>query len=548
MSYMLQPQIVLLREGTDTSQGRGQMISNINATCAVVDILKTTLGPRGMDKMIETNRGHIVTNDGATVIDLLDIVHPAARLLCDTARAQDMEVGDGTTSVILISGEILKEAKNFIEEGMNPQIIIKGFKLAHAHIKEKLESMAIHFNAAKDISKREVLVRCAETALNSKLLAHYKNFFGEMCVQAVEHLDTTLLDKSLIGLKNVTGGSVKDSFLVEGVAFKKTFSYAGFEQAPKKFTNCKILLLNHELELKAEKDNAEVKIEKVAEFQEIVDAEWKIIYDKLDTIVKSGANVVLSKLPIGDLATQYFADRNVFCAGRVQKDDMDRMIMATGGVLQSTVNGLTTNVLGSCGEFEEVQIGAERFNLFKDCTATRTTTIVLRGGAEQFIQEAERSLNDAIMIVRRALKAEYIVPGGGAIEIEISKLLRDYSKTIGGKLQVVINSFAKALEVIPKTLADNAGLDSNEVLNKLRKKHAVDEDGKHYGVDVDAVSGIQNSYEGFVWEPLNIKRNVLTSATEAACSVLSIDETIKNPSNEEQKKMKKRRPPMPMMR
>merc|ERR1712072_347373 len=234
---------------------------------------------------------------------------------------------------------------------------------------------------------------------------------------------------------------VTDSVLIDGVAFKKTFSYAGFEQAPKKFTNCKILLLNLELELKAEKDNAEVKIEKVDEFQQIVDAEWKLIYDKMDTIVKSGANVVLSKLPIGDLATQYFADRNIFCAGRVQKDDMDRMIMATGGVLQSTVNGLTSNVLGGCGEFEEVQIGAERFNLFKECPQTKTTTIILRGGAEQFIQEAERSLNDAIMIVRRALKAEYIVPGGGAIEIQVSKLLKEYSKTVAGKLQLVINSY-----------------------------------------------------------------------------------------------------------
>jgi len=541
---MLQPQIVLLREGTDQSQGRGQIVANINATSAVVEILKTTLGPRGMDKMIETSRGHVVTNDGATVIELLDIVHPAARLMCDTARAQDMEVGDGTTSVILISGEILKEAKTFIDEGMNPQTIIAGFKLAHQHIKEKLESLAIKVDTAKDTSKRDILVKCGETALNSKLLAHYKTFFSEMCVEAVEALDTTLLDKSLIGIKNVTGGSIKDSMLVHGVAFKKTFSYAGFEQAPKKFSNCKILLLNLELELKAEKDNAEVKIEKVDEFQQIVDAEWKLIYDKMDTIVKSGANVVLSKLPIGDLATQYFADRNIFCAGRVPQADMDRLIMATGGVLQSTVNGLTPNVLGNCGEFEEVQIGAERFNLFKECPQTKTTTIILRGGAEQFIQEAERSLNDAIMIIRRALKAEYIVPGGGAIEIQVSKLLKEYSKTIGGKLQVVINAFARALEVIPKTLADNAGLDSNDVVNKLRKKHTTDADGRYFGVDVDSTVGIQNTYEGFVWEPLNIKRNILTSATEAACNVLSIDETIKNPSQEEQKKMKKRRQQM----
>ena len=410
-----------------------------------------------MDKMIETPKGHIVTNDGATVIELLDVVHPAARTLSDIARAQDMEVGDGTTSVILIAGEILREAKDFVEEGMNPQIIIRGYKMAQQYVKEKLESLAIKMDTNKQ-TMRETLIKCAETTLNSKLLAHYKSFFAEMCVNAVEHLDTNLLDKHLIGIKNVTGGSVKDSVLIEGVAFKKTFSYAGFEQAPKKFTNAKILLLNIELELKAEKDTAEVKIENPIEFQSIVDAEWKLIYDKLDTIVQSGSNIVLSRLPIGDLATQYFADRNIFCAGRVPTEDMDRVVKATGGVVQSTVNGLTANVLGKCGDFEEVQIGAERFNLFKECPTTKTTTIILRGGAEQFIQEAERSLNDAIMIVRRAIKAEYVVPGGGAIEMEISKSLREYSKTVSGKLQLVINAFAKALEIIPRTLADNAGI------------------------------------------------------------------------------------------
>ena len=542
MSYMLQPQIVLLRDGTEDAHGKEQIVSNINACSAIVDILRTTLGPRGMDKMIETNRGHTVTNDGATVIQLLDIIHPAARCLSDIARAQDSEVGDGTTSVVLIAGEIMKEAKGFIDEGMAPQTIIQGFKMSLQYIREKLNSLAIRMDA-NNMTMRDILVKCAETSLNSKLLAHYKTFFANICVDAVDKLDTTLLDKDLIGIKNVTGGSIKDSVLIEGVAFKKTFSYAGFEQAPKKFTDAKILLLNIELELKAEKDSCEVKIEKPEEFQAIVDAEWKLIYDKLDLIVNSGANIVLSKLPIGDLATQYFSDRGMFSAGRVPKDDMDRLIKATGGVVQSTVSGLTSNILGNCGDFEEVQVGAERFNFFKECPNTKTTTIILRGGAEQFIQEAERSLNDAIMIVRRALKAEYIVPGGGAIEMQISKLLREYSKTVSGKLQLVINSFAKALEIIPRTLVDNAGLDSNEILNKLRKKHTVDEDGKYFGVDVDSGAGIQNTYSNFVWEPLNIKKNILDSACEAACIVLSIDGTIKNPQQEEQKKMK-RRPPM----
>lgn len=345
-------------------------------------------------------------------------------------------------------------------------------------------------------------------------MAHYKTFFAEIVVNAVLRLDTDILDKKLIGIKHVTGGSVRESMLVDGVAFKKTFSYAGFEQQPKKFINPKILLLNIELELKAEKETAEIRIEKPADYQALIDAEWTLIYEKLDTIVKSGANIVLSRLPIGDLATQYFADRNIFCAGRVAEEDIDKVARTTLGKVQTTLNGLTPNVLGTCGRFEEVQLGSERFNFFTECPETKSSTIILRGGADQFIKEAERSLNDAIMIVRRAVKAEYIVPGGGAIELEISKILKDWAGKIEGKELAVITRYAKALEVIPKTLAENAGLDPNEVINKLRRIHAVEENGKFFGVDVNSSKGIQNAYENFVWEPLQVKKNVITAATE----------------------------------
>ena len=237
--------------------------------------------------------------------------------------------------------------------------------------------------------------------------------------------------------------------MVDGVAFKKTFSYAGFEQQPKKFANPKILLLNLELELKAEKENAEIRIENIEDYQSFVDAEWNIIYQKIDAIVESGAQIILSKLPIGDLATQKFADKDLFCAGRVPQEDLMRVAKATGAQIQTTVNGLTPKVLGTCGEFEEVQLGAERYNLFKYCEQTRSATIVLRGGADQFLEEAERSLNDAIMIVRRAIRSYAVVGGGGAIEMELSRFLREHVKMISGKQQLVVNAFAKALEIIP---------------------------------------------------------------------------------------------------
>jgi T-complex protein 1 subunit eta len=551
MSYMLKPNIVILKDGTDESQGKGQIISNINACQSVVDVIKTTLGPRGMDKLIHSENRVTISNDGATLISLLDIVHPAAKTLVDIARSQDNEVGDGTTSVVLTAGELLKEAKTFIEEGMHSQIIIRGFRKAMTEAVKRIKEVSVKMNDMEADVKRDMLKKCAMTSLNSKLINTYKDFFADMVVDAVAHLEDDL-DKRMIGIKKVTGGAVKDSFLVEGVAFKKTFSYAGFEQQQKQFTAPKICLLNLELELKSEKENAEIRIEDPSQYQAIVDAEWRIIYEKLENIVESGANVVLSKLPIGDLATQYFADRGLFCAGRVQIDDLKRVAASTGATVQTTVHGITPDVLGTCGDFEEKQIGAERYNIFTGCEHAKSVSLILRGGAEQFIEEAARSLNDAIMIVRRAMKAYAIVAGGGAIEMELSRHLRKYLKTIAGKEQLVINGFSKALEVIPRTLADNSGLDSTEIVNKLRQKHSTGEEdeGLWYGVDV-LNERVADCYKQYIWEPQAVRINVLVAATEAACTILSVDETVKNPSSEqdqnEARRMAKLQDKMPNM-
>lgn len=493
-----------------------------------------------MDKLIHTQRGVTISNDGATIISLLDIVHPAAKTLVDIAKSQDNEVGDGTTSVTIFAGELLKESKQFIDEGMHPSVIIKGYREAMQKCVERIKEVSIKIADDSVEGRREILKKCAETSLNSKIISNYKEFFGEMVVNAVEHLEDDL-DKSLIGIKKITGGAVNESFLVEGVAFKKTFSYAGFEQQPKQFDHPKIALLNIELELKSERENAEIRLERPEDFQKIVDAEWKLIYEKLDKIIASKAQIILSKLPIGDLATQYFADRGLFCAGRVPSDDLARLAKATGGVVQTTVNGLTDDVLGSCGIFEEVQLGGERYNMFTGCPGTKSCTIVLRGGADQYIDEAERSLNDAIMIVRRAIKAKSVVAGGGAIEMELSRYLREYLRKIQGKTQLVINAFAKALEVIPKQLADNSGMDSTDVLNKLRQKHAQEaEDGTWFGVDV-INQRIADMYKLFVWEPELVRINVISAATEAACTILSVDQTIKNPKSEQQQTEAERR-------
>lgn len=535
---MMQPSIILLKEGTDTSQGVPQLISNINACCAIVDTVKTTLGPRGMDKLVYEGEGKVtISNDGATIMKLLDIVHPAAKTLVDIAKSQDAEVGDGTTSVVILAGEILKESKSFIEEGVHPQIIIRAYRKALELAKNKIKEMSKNIDTNDQALMRDYLEKCAGTAMNSKLIASHKAFFSKMVVDAVSTLDEDL-DINLIGIKKESGGSMEDTLLVSGVSFKKTFSYAGFEQQPKKFVNPKILCLNIELELKAERDNAEIRLDKPDQYQALVDAEWKILYDKMEKMVQSGAQIVLSRLPIGDVATQYFADRDVFCAGRVAEEDLKRVCKATGASVQTTVSNLIPSVLGTCSLFEETQIGANRYNMFTGCVKARTSTIILRGGSEQFIDEAERSLHDAIMIVRRARKTHSVVAGGGAIEMEVSKYLREHARTIHGKQQLLINAYAKALEVIPRQLADNAGFDPTDLLNQLRQKHA--QGGQWYGIDITNES-ITNTFESFVWEPTLIKTNSYTAATEAACLILSVDETVRNAASEKPQAG----PPMP---
>ena len=483
-----------------------------------------------MDKLLYNTTpagGVTISNDGATIMKMLDIVHPAAKTLVDISLSQDAEVGDGTTTVVILAAEFLKQVKPFLEEGVHPRLVMKSIREASMLAVQAVRDLAVEVESSKDMLKK-----CAMTSLNSKLVSGEKAFFADMVVEAVNVLDPVLLDLGMLGIKKVQGGGLCDSFLVHGVAFKKTFSYAGFEMQPKCYDeDPKILLLNIELELKSERDNAEVRLDDPTKYQAIVDAEWNIIYDKLDKCAASGAQVILSRLPIGDLATQYFADRDIFCAGRVPQDDMKRVADATGATVQTTVNNLDVKVLGTCRKFEERQVGAERFNLFTGCPLARTATMVLRGGSEQFLDEAHRSLHDAIMIVRRTLKNPSVVPGGGAIDMELSRVIRERASTIAGKGQLFMMAFAKALEVIPRQLADNSGFDATDVLNKLRKKHNGESgDGKNFGVDVNS-GDVVDTFEAFVWEPSLVKMNAISSAAEAACVVLSADETVKNPKS-----------------
>ncbi|CAF1194424.1 unnamed protein product [Rotaria magnacalcarata] len=525
---MQQPMIIILKEGTDSAQGKSQVLSNISACQAVAEAIRTTLGPRGMDKLIvDSHSKATISNDGATILKLLEIIHPAARTLVDIAKSQDAEVGDGTTSVVLLTVELLKNSRTFIEDGMHPTIIIRAIRKATALAIKKIKEIAVHIKVDDPKEQRALLEKCAQTTLSSKLIARQREFFAKMVVDTVLMLDD-LLPLNMIGIKKVIGGSLEESCLISGVAFKKTFSYAGFEMQQKKLLKPKIALLNIELELKAERDNAEIRLDNVAEYQKIVDAEWSILYDKLEKLHLAGVKVVLSKLPIGDVATQYFADRDMFCAGRVQEDDLRRTQKACGGAIITTVENLSEQTLGTSEVFEEIQIGSERYNLFTGCPKAKTATMILRGGSDQFIDEVDRSLHDAIMIVRRAVKNDSIVAGGGAIEMALSRTLRDFSRTVAGKEQLIIAAYAKAFEVIPRQLCENAGFDATNILNKLRQKHA--ENNIWYGVDIMR-EDVSDNFNAAVWEPAVVKINAITAASEAACLILSVDETIKVPKS-----------------
>jgi len=527
----MQPQILVLKEGTEAHQGKQQIVSNINACQAVVEAVRTTLGPRGMDKLVVDQRGEAtITNDGATLVKLLDIVHPAAKMLANIARSQDDVVGDGTTSVVLLAGEFLKQSKALIEDGIPPRTIIKAIRKATKVVLDKVNKDAFDLNAGGEEERERMLKKCAGTSMSSKLIANHTEFFSKMVVDAVNNLDESMpLD--MIGIKKVQGGTLGESQLINGVAFKKTFSYAGFDMQPKKFSNPKIALLNIELEVKSVRENAEIRVSNLKDYQEMVDAEYKVLFDQCKAVKDAGADIVLSKLPIGDVATQWFADEGMVCAGRVTQEDMKRTLAAAGGAVLTTVSDIAQKNLGTCVSFEERQVGDERFFVFKGSQDIKgeTSTIILRGGAEQYMAETERSLHDAIMVVRRTKKHQRIVAGGGATEMRLSKYLRDQAGSLMGKEQLVFYAIAKAFEVIPRTLCDNAGFDANNILSKLRQKHADKEvDGSNFGVDIKTEC-IADNYEECVLEPALVKINAITAASEATCVILSVDQTIKHP-------------------
>jgi len=528
--------VLVLKEGTGRTTGREAQRNNIMAAKIIAETVKTTLGPKGMDKMLVSSFGDVtITNDGATILKELDVQHPAAKMLVEVAKAQDNEVGDGTTTAAVLAGELLAKAENLLDQNIHPTIIIEGFKKASEKAREVLESMAIPISLNDD--KR--LLDVAVTSMGSKGISAAKEHFAKLAVEAVkqvaEEKDGKIkADIDLIKVLKKHGKSLEETELVKGMVIDKEVAHP---QMPKLVNNAKIALLNAKLEIEKTEFDAKINIESPEQMKLFLDEEERMLREMVEKIAEVGANVVLCEKGIDDVALHFLAKKGILAVKNVSSSDMEKLARATGGKIVASVKDLTPDVLGEAKTVEEVKIGDDKLVYVRECKNPKAVTIVVRGGTEHVVDEAERSLHDALCVVRNAIEDGKIVPGGGAPEAEVARQLRDYAVKVGGREQLAIEAFAEAVESIPLTLAENAGLDPVDIMVALRAKHE-SASTPSYGVDV--FSGkIRDMLELNIVEPLRVKLQVIKSASEAANMILKIDDVIAAKGLEKEKEKEK---------
>jgi len=527
--------VVVLKEGTGRTTGKEAQRNNIMAAKIIAETVKTTLGPRGMDKMLVSSFGDVaITNDGATILKELDVQHPAAKMLVEVAKAQDNEVGDGTTTAAVLTGELLSKAENLLDQNIHPTVIIEGFKKASEKAQEILEKMAIPVS----MSDEEKLIDVAVTSMGSKGIAGSKEHFAKLAVEAVKHVaekkdGKIKADVDLIKVLKKHGKSLEETELVRGMVIDKEVAHP---QMPKIVKNAKIALLNAKLEIEKTEFDAKINIESPEQMKLFLDEEERMLREMVDKIAEAGANVVFCEKGIDDLALHFLAKKGILAVKNVSSSDMEKLARATGGKIMASFKDLSSDVLGEAKIIEEVKIGEDKLVYVKECKNPKAVTIVVRGGTEHVIDEAERSLHDALCVVRNAVEDGKIVPGGGAPEAEVAKQLREYAVKVGGREQLAIEAFADAIESIPLILAENAGLDPIDIMVALRAKHE-SAASPSYGVDV--FSGkVRDMLELKIVEPLRVKQQVVKSATEAANMILKIDDLIAAKGMEKEKEKK----------
>ncbi len=515
--------VIVLREGTETTKGRSAHANNIMAARAVADAVRSTLGPKGMDKMLVDSMGDIVmTNDGATILKELDIEHPAAKMIVEISKTQDNECGDGTTSAVVIAGELLKKSEALIEQNVHPTVIANGFKLAAQESVKILKGIGAKVSPTDKKSLRLV----AMTAMTGKSVGVEKDALATLAVDAVSSIaeerdGAYKADIDNIQVEKKHGGSVADTELIKGMVLDKERVHP---RMPKTMKGAKIALIDSALEIKKTEVEAKIQIRDPMQMQKFLDEEENTLKGMVDKIKKSGANVVMCEKGIDDLAQHYMAKEGLYAVRRVKRSDMEKLAKATGGKVVTNLDDLSASELGKAETVEEVKIGDSDMTYVTGCKNPKAVSVLIRGGTEHVVDEAERALHDALKVVSVAIEDGVIVAGGGSPEIELSLRLRDYGQSVGGREQLAIEAFAEALEIIPWTLAENAGMDAINVLIELKNSHTK-KGGKSSGVDVMR-NKVSDMMKANVIEPLRVKRQAIESATEVASMVLRIDDVI----------------------
>lgn len=515
--------VIILKEGTTRRRGREAQRNNIMAAKIMAEVLKTTLGPRGMDKMLVDSLGDItITNDGAAILDEIDAQHPAAKMLVEVAKAQDKEVGDGTTTVVVLAGELLKRAEEMLDQNIHPTVIIRGYKKACDKAIDYLRELSIPVN----LEDRETLRKVATTSMSSKSASVVKEHFADIAIDAVKQIRERVGDREVADVDQIlvvkkTGESLFDTRFISGIIIDKEVVHPGM---PKRVEDPKIALLDVPLEIEKTEFSAEVRIRDPAQMKAFLDEETRMLKEMVNKIKSVGADVVICQKGIDDAAQHFLAKEGILAVRRVKKSDIEKLARATGAKIVTNLDGIKPDDLGSAALVEERKIAGDKMVFVEGCKNPRSVSVLIRGGLERMVDEAERALHDGFCVIADVVENNRVVAGGGSIEVELAKRLRKYAATVGGREQLAIEAFADALEVIPRTLAENAGLDPIDVMVALRAAHEA-KGGEWMGVDVFSGKPTDMMKMG-VLEPLSVKEQAIKSGAEAASMILRVDDMI----------------------
>jgi len=514
--------ILILKEGSKREKGKDAQFNNIMAARAIADAVRSTLGPRGMDKMLVDSMGDVViTNDGVTILKEIDVEHPAAKMLVEVAKTQDEECGDGTTTAVILAGELLKKSVDLIDANVHPTIITAGYRLAAQKALEVLDSVAITVEP-KD---RATLIKIAKTAMMSKSVSGSKELMAKVAVDSVSAVAEKVNGKWSVDMDNIQitkkhGGSMDDTQLIQGIIVDKEPVHPGM---PKKIEKAKILLLDVALEIKKTEIDAKIEITDPTQMHAFLDEEERMLKQMVDTIKKVGANVVFCQKGIDDLVQHFLTKEKIYAGRRVKKGDMEKLSKATGAVIVSKINEMEASDLGKADLVEMKKIQDEEMTFVTGCKNPKAMSILIRGGTDHVVAEIERSLDDAMSVVAVTIEDGHMLTGGGSTAVEIALRLREYSSSVGGREQIAIDAYASAMEVVPTALSENAGLDPIDILIEMRKSHKAGK--KHAGVNV-FTGQVEDMMANDVVEPFRVGKQAISSATDAAVMILRIDDVI----------------------